>query len=437
MTANVPDLPRLYTAFAEWGSCLIYILIMCRRYPKRYQIIISACALAFQAIFLSLTGTLPVIWWMPCMIIAILTMFGYILLCCKVHPYEAGFNCCRAFVLAEFTASFEWQIQTFIWPADQAFGILQLAFMFIVYSSIYFFIWFIEQHQKKEITRLDVGFQELSLAAVIAVIIFLISNLSYVFANTPFSGQYPQEIRNIRTLVDLGGFAILYAYYVQCCQTQTWREMEAMQSVLQNQYTQYRQSRESIELINRKYHDLKHQISALRSEHDPEKRNEWLDEMEADIKTYEAQNKTGNSVLDTVLTSKSLYCQKHGITLTCVADGTLIGFMDVMDICSVFGNALDNAIECEKKIEDKEKRLIHVSVSAQKAFVLMCFENYYEGELEFLDGLPVTTKQDSDYHGYGIKSIRYTAKKYGGTVTVQTQDSWFLLKVLFPITGGK
>lgn len=433
MIANIPDLPRLYTAIAEWGSCLVYIMLMCRRYHRTRLMLISSAALIIQTVFLIMTGSLPVFWWIPCMIIAILLMYGYMLICCSVHPLEAGFNCCRAFVLAEFTASFEWQLQTFFWKADQAYGIFQLLFMLSIYFAVYISIWFLEHHQKREITRLDLNLQEFLLSAVIAVIIFLISNLSYVFANTPFSGQYPQEIRNIRTLVDLGGFAILYAYYVQCCQTQTWREMEAMQNILHNQYTQYQQSRESIDMINRKYHDLKHQINALRSEGDPEKRSEWLDEMESDIRTYEAQNKTGNSVLDTVLTGKSLYCQKHGITLTCVADGTLLSFMDTMDICSVFGNALDNAIECEKKIPDKEKRLIHVSVSSQKNFVIICCENYFEGEIKFRDGLPVTTKQNSDYHGYGIKSIGYTAKKYGGTIAVQSQDRWFMLKVLLPM----
>ena len=110
----------------------------------------------------------------------------------------------------------------------------------------------------------------------------------------------------------------------------------------------------------------------LRSEEDPQKREAFLDEMEAEIRQYEAQNKTGNKVLDTVLTSKSLYCNKNGITFTCVADGTLLDFMDVMDICSIFGNALDNAIECEMKILDKEKRLIHVtSVQAESIFVFL------------------------------------------------------------------
>ena len=104
------------------------------------------------------------------------------------------------------------------------------------------------------------------------------------------------------------------------------KELESVQNVLQNQYVQYKQSRESIDLINYKYHDLKHQIAVLRSETDPEKRNEFLNHMEDEIRQYEAQNKTGNKVLDTVLTSKSLYCAKHGITFTCVARWNAAGF---------------------------------------------------------------------------------------------------------------
>ena len=59
----------------------------------------------------------------------------------------------------------------------------------------------------------------------------------------------------------------------------------------------------------------------------------------------------------------------------------MLDFMDVMDICSIFGNALDNAIECEMKIPEKEKRLIHVTVSRQKAFLSLRFENYCEEEV--------------------------------------------------------
>lgn len=268
---------------------------------------------------------------------------------------------------------------------------------------------------------------------LIGIAVFAVSNMSYVNVNTPFTGRYSFEIGNIRTIVDVAGIAILYAHLIQCCELRVRKELEAVQNVLQNQYAQYKQSKESIELINYKYHDLKHQIAVLRSETDSGKREEFLDKMEADIKKYENQNKTGNKVLDTVLTTKSLYCAKHNITFTCVADGTLLNFMDVMDICSIFGNALDNAIECELKIPDKEKRLIHVSVSKQKNFLLLRFENYYDTELNYQDGAFITTKRDKEFHGYGLKSIRYTVNKYDGAVSIDTKENWFDLKILIPV----
>ena len=134
-----------------------------------------------------------------------------------------------------------------------------------------------------------------------------------------------------------------------------------------------------------------------------------------------------------LLTGKSLYCQKHGIHLTTVADGTVLAGVSPMDLCTLVGNALDNAIESVKKIEDREKRLIHVAVSRQKNFALLRFENCFEGELTFENGLPRTTKGNTDYHGYGLKSIRRTAQKYGGTVTVNTRKNWFELKILLPL----
>ena len=210
-----------------------------------------------------------------------------------------------------------------------------------------------------------------------------------------------------------------------------------MQTILENQYAQYRMSRDSIDMIDRKYHDLKHQIAALRTESDPMIREQWLQEMEEDICAYEAQNRTGNSVLDTVLTGKSLYCQKHGIEMLVVADGKPLSFMNTMDICTVFGNALDNAIECELKIPDKSKRVIRVMLNTQKQFLVMKVENYCPFPMKFHNGLPTTTKRDAANHGFGLKSIRHTAEKYGGSMTAGLEDEWFVLKMLIPLDRQK
>jgi sensor histidine kinase regulating citrate/malate metabolism len=109
--------------------------------------------------------------------------------------------------------------------------------------------------------------------------------------------------------------------------------------------------------------------------------------------------------------------------------------MDVADICNIFGNALDNAIESVLRINDKEKRLIHVTVSQLNDFVMIRIENYFEGELKQDGNEYVTTKDDSRNHGYGIKSIKYTADKYDGAVHINAENNWFDIKIAIPKTN--
>lgn len=429
----MPDIPRIYTAIAEWLACMLFILPVKKRFANGKTGALMAVFLLIQSVFLMITGNVKIYFWIPCMIIAVLLMIGFIYGCCEISLRDAGYFGMIAFVAAEFMASIEWQVVCFFWDGTVPVVAVQAVVLAAIYGCVAVILYkMLHMHLPKD-GKMGISIKEYISGLVIAIAVFAVSNISFLTENTPFSGRYSFEIGNIRTLVDLGGIAILYAHLIQCCELRVRKELEAVQNVLQNQYVQYKQSRESIELINYKYHDLKHQIAVLRSEEDPKKREEFLNRMEEEIRQYEAQNKTGNKVLDTVLTTKSLYCAKHGITFTCVADGTLLDFMDVMDICSIFGNALDNAIECELKIPEKEKRLIHVTVSKQKQFLILRFENYCEETLQYQEGTPVTTKKEKEFHGYGLKSIQYTVNKYDGAVSMNLEDNWFELKVLIPI----
>ena len=429
----MPDIPRIYTAIAEWMACMLFILPVKKRFDNAKTGALMAVFLIVQSVFLMITGSVKIYFWIPCMIIAVLLMIGFIYGCCEISLRDAGYFGMIAFVAAEFMASIEWQVVCFFWDGTVPAVAIQGVVLAAIYGCVAVILYkMLHMHLPKD-GKMGISIKEYISGLVIAIAVFAVSNISFLTENTPFSGRYSFEIGNIRTLVDLGGIAILYAHLIQCCELRVRKELEAVQNVLQNQYVQYKQSRESIELINYKYHDLKHQIAVLRSEEDPKKREEFLNRMEEEIRQYEAQNKTGNKVLDTVLTTQSLYCAKHGITFTCVADGTLLDFMDVMDICSIFGNALDNAIECEVKIPEKEKRLIHVTVSKQKQFLILRFENYCEETLQYQEGTPVTTKKEKEFHGYGLKSIQYTVNKYEGAVSVNLEDNWFELKVLIPI----
>ena len=77
--------------------------------------------------------------------------------------------------------------------------------------------------------------------------------------------------------------------------------------------------------------------------------------IEKSVQIYSAIVRTGNEILDTILTEKSLICENSGIHINCVADGSLLAFMNPVDLYTLFGNALDNAIEAVRKLESKEK----------------------------------------------------------------------------------
>lgn len=94
--------------------------------------------------------------------------------------------------------------------------------------------------------------------------------------------------------------------------------------------------------------------------------------------------------------------------------------------------ALDNAIEAVMELEDIQKRVISVKIVAQQDILVIQIHNYYDRNLIYEDGLPVTTKKNRYEHGYGMKSIRYMAEKYNGTITVSSEDDIFRLQILIP-----
>ncbi len=428
------DIPRLYTAIAEWLSCLTYCLVLKRKVSRSSFIAISVIALVVQSAFLVLTKGLPIYFWFPCMLIAVLFMYLYMWLVCDDTKHVVGYYCARAFLLAEFAASLEWQLACFVQTQTTA-GWIQIAILIIVYGLVFAWAHYMERTITRGILQLEINTRELIAAILIALAIFAFSNLSFIFSNTPFSAGVTSDVFYVRTLVDVAGIMILYVYQSRICELLAEKELNNIQSMLKAQYDKYRNYQTTFDLINMKYHDLKHQIAGLRADMSQEQRSQWIDSLEQELEAYKPEMETGNSVLDTLISGKMMNCRANNIKITCVADGNLLDFMHVADICTIFGNALDNAIENVTLIEDPEKRLIHIAVSEKKNFVLIQINNYCESQIMLKNGYPVTTKADKESHGFGLKSIRYTVEKYHGTVTFDLNKNWFELKILIPRGG--
>ena len=149
------------------------------------------------------------------------------------------------------------------------------------------------------------------------------------------------------------------------------------------------------------------------------------------IHLYDSEIKTGNLVLDTIFTSKSTQCVRLGIKMTVVADGKLLNQIHVMDLCTIFGNALDNAIDGTKDIEGAKK--IEISMGVKQGNFLLKVKNTFNPELIKFDNNGKrlrTSKTDKSNHGMGIGLIEETALKYNGLMEITMNENIFCLSVL-------
>ena len=204
-------------------------------------------------------------------------------------------------------------------------------------------------------------------------------------------------------------------------------EMLVLRRINEEERRRYELSCENAEQMNIKYHDLKHKLRYL------EQRlpREELDSMRAPIDSYESTYDTGLDVLDIVLNEKQMLCKAKGITLTVMGNGADLSFMNAMDVYSLFGNLMDNAIEAVELLEPPEKRQISLVLERRGEFVYISCMNYTESTVVLRqDGLPGTTKtRELGYHGYGLRSIRMIAEKYHGDIRIQAENGMFGLSI--------
>lgn len=205
-------------------------------------------------------------------------------------------------------------------------------------------------------------------------------------------------------------------------------EKDALDRLHEEAKHQYKTEKKNAELLQIKYHDMKHQLNSLRGKVYPE----YLDEIETLVNAYDTAFHTGNEALDVVLTQQSAYCNAHGITFSCLVNGDNYGFMPRHELYSLFNNIIGNAIEAAEQLP-VEMRIISVTEKSVPGMLSICARNNYSGEPDFSDGLPRSSKHEEG-HGYGLKSIRRIVENYGGGMTVRAENGLFTLNIWIPLS---
>ena len=187
-------------------------------------------------------------------------------------------------------------------------------------------------------------------------------------------------------------------------------------------------------------HDMKNHFIAIKKLVDTSNYFQIKDYINELILTTDTNNKyvqTGNEFFDGFITEKIAEAEKFNIDFSIIIDFKPIFFISDIDICTIFGNSIDNAIEACKNIPNFSNRYIQVYISSNAGYMSISFVNSYLGKLKKKNGLLLTTKKLSQNHGFGLSSISKTIQKYNGFISINTDtENKFVLTLMFPISDS-
>ena len=202
---------------------------------------------------------------------------------------------------------------------------------------------------------------------------------------------------------------------------------------------QYKRSQEETRAFR---HDIANNmslLSAMMGEGKYEEAEQYLNDLLGSVRGMSPKYVTGDEMLDCLVGMKAGRMEEAGIAFTIdgVADGGLS--MKPTDICSIFANALDNAIEACENMPDGKERTIRLEIKKAGQFFAIKLVNTYEESREgfalgkLFDGKERhTSKKDKSFHGYGTQNIKATVEKNNGILKSETGEGLFTLSVMIP-----
>ena len=267
---------------------------------------------------------------------------GFWHFCCQADIREILYSG----MLALFIQNLSSNVYNFVFYS--IFRNISVFLMVLIYGIFYFQI--IRRFARERLENMLSNVAWIWLIAV-GIFVFFLHYLFWIYGIREVWVVYPPLI-----LCDILGLGVALGFVELRTRS---ADNEKLRQLLELEKKQFEMTKTNVEFVNRNAHDLKHYIHKLQRLENPE--NQELEEVLTQMEAYESAFQTGNAALDIVLTQKKMVCQQEKIYFTCMADGTALHFMKTLDIASLFGNALDNAIEHEKK-EKAENRYIFLKI---------------------------------------------------------------------------
>ena len=362
------------------------------------------------------------------LLVTLLTLTALFYACCRIRAWEAVYGGLCAYTAQDL--AYILYLLAFPAAANRSTGApvwetlwLELLLMAAVYAALYFVM----------ATPLAQGGHYLigtpgpclSLLAVHVVIITLgaLTRDYFVRDGTPFFR-----------------FHILYAiclyvslFVIMLLLNRRMHDRIREEQLLQMQRRQEEQYQAFVrrnELSRHILHDLKYEINAISHLEASPRRDALLGKLREIVSSYDVQLQTGYELLDLLLMEKLAGCRQDGIQYTVHADGQAVAGMEPVELYTLLGNLLDNAIESVRQIGQPDRRFFALDIHRRANMTVIRLENYCDRPPVLEGGLPRSSKADSERHGYGLRSVQAIVERHDGQMQLSAEEGRFVVRVM-------
>lgn len=208
------------------------------------------------------------------------------------------------------------------------------------------------------------------------------------------------------------------------------------QENVKQQYEFYRNQEAKEEATRRIWHDIHNHLQCVHDlirEGYSTEANQYLHSLEKDIAMLRGQIRTGHLIIDAILTDKYGMALAYDISMVMKVDGQLLNAIQDIDLCVIYSNLIDNAIEACRKNDIKSREILIITKQI-KQYIAIEVMNSCNGNIIEKNGRFITTKTSSTGHGIGLSNVRHVIEKYEGEMKVDYNATTFNVQIFLPLT---
>ncbi len=264
-------------------------------------------------------------------------------------------------------------------------------------------------------------------------VLFSLISFWYISAHESL-GHFDQMLLSVTSMVLFGATVLLFITYQHSLE----RDLEYLRIKSENERLQLEKAYYDIlERQNQQLmiysHDAKNHLAAIRSLSSEPGIDDYINKLLHQLTDYTNNCHSGNKILDVIINKYVTEAGLRGVDFNYDIKSCNLDSVEDTDLVSILGNLMDNALTAAEKSHGKHMLL---ETTTRNSYSVIIISNSCNARPEARESRLLTTKEDKRLHGFGLKSVKNTLKKYGGDYSWDYYEDRQLFVVTVMI-GGK